>query len=351
MMAAVSLHAQQIIQTVSTDDELQLRYELPLQKPASSYAVVVTPLLCGTTDTLALEPVVVRGGQNARKLHRDYVLNHRGEEPDYIQASRMPVSVVRNANISLAAHPWVGHQPLTLTARVVREGCCDVQTLALTASQPFRYEAPEKPLIAEEPVPAPKREPVVSDPLLAHASQYVAYDSTRVLHQEQDIQFVYFPVNGTDIDVDYRDNAATLQHIVDVTRQMMDDQHIQVKKIQIFAQSSIEGTEAYNAKLADQRAEALKHYVQQHVSVPDQLSEVVNAGPAWADFRQQVVEAQFDGKEQVLRIIDRTADHNRRQWLIRQLRGGKPYDYIREHLLPNGRNASYVRIYWDYLPE
>ena len=38
MVLTVSIHAQQIIQTVSTDDELQLRYELPLQKPASSYA-------------------------------------------------------------------------------------------------------------------------------------------------------------------------------------------------------------------------------------------------------------------------------------------------------------------------
>ena len=351
MVLTRSMYAQQIIQAISTDDELQLRYELPLQKPASSYAVVVTPLLCGTADTLALEPVVVRGAQNARKLHRDYVLNHRGEEPDYYQASRMPASVVRNANVSLAAYPWVAQEPLTLAAKVEREGCCEVQTLGMTQSLAFNYVAPEKPLIVEEPVPAPKPEPVVKDPLLAHADQYQAYDSARVLHREQDIQFVYFPLRGTEIDATYRDNAKTLKHIVEVTRQMMDDKNIQVKMIQIFAQTSIEGGKAYNAQLAKARAEALKHYVQEQVNVPDELFEVVNAGPAWADFRDQVEEAQFEGKEQVLRIIDRVADHNRRQWLIRQLQGGKPFEYIKEHLLPNGRNASYVRIYWDYLPE
>ncbi len=72
-----TLHAQRIIQTQSQKDKLLLSYELPLQQPASDYATVVTPFLCGQNDTLVLEPVVVRGAQNARKLHRDYVLNHK----------------------------------------------------------------------------------------------------------------------------------------------------------------------------------------------------------------------------------------------------------------------------------
>ena len=331
MVLTVSIHAQQIIQTVSTDDELQLRYELPLQKPASSYAMVVTPLLCGATDTLALEPVVIRGAQNARKLHRDYVLHHRGEEPDYIQASRMPTTVVRNAK--------------------EREGCCEVQTLALVPSAPFRYEAPAKPLIVEEPVPAPKPAPVIDDPVLEHVSQYRPYDKTRVLRKEKGMLYVYFPLRGTEIDADYRNNADVLKHILDVTRQMMADKSHQVKIIQIVGMSSVEGADAYNAKLATARAEALKQYIQQELNVPDNLFEVASAGAAWTEFRDQVNDEDFEGKEQVLRIIDQTTDPGRRQWLIRRLQGGKPYQYIKEHLLPDTRNAGYIRVYWDYLSE
>ena len=351
MVLTVSIHAQQIIQTVSTDDELQLRYELPLQKPASSYAMVVTPLLCGATDTLALEPVVIRGAQNARKLHRDYVLHHRGEEPDYIQASRMPTTVVRNANVSLAAYPWVGQEQLTLAAKVEREGCCEVQTLALVPSAPFRYEAPAKPLIVEEPMPAPKPAPVIDDPVLEHVSQYRPYDKTRVLRKEKGMLYVYFPLRGTEIDADYRNNADVLKHILDVTRQMMADKSHQVKIIQIVGMSSVEGADAYNAKLATARAEALKQYIQQELNVPDNLFEVASAGAAWAEFRDQVNDEDFEGKEQVLRIIDQTTDPGRRQWLIRRLQGGKPYQYIKEHLLPDTRNAGYIRVYWDYLSE
>ena len=351
VVLTVSIHAQQIIQTVSTDDELQLRYELPLQKPASSYAMVVTPLLCGATDTLALEPVVIRGAQNARKLHRDYVLHHRGEEPDYIQASRMPTTVVRNANVSLAAYPWVGQEQLTLAAKVEREGCCEVQTLALVPSAPFRYEAPEKPLVVEEPKPAPKPELKVNDPVLEHVSQYRPYDKTRVLRKEKGMLYVYFPLRGTEIDADYRNNADVLKHILDVTRQMMADKSHQVKIIQIVGMSSVEGADAYNAKLATARAEALKQYIQQELNVPDNLFEVASAGAAWTEFRDQVNDEDFEGKEQVLRIIDQTTDPGRRQWLIRRLQGGKPYQYIKEHLLPDTRNAGYIRVYWDYLSE
>lgn len=351
MVLSSGMYAQQIIQAVSTDDELQLRYELPLQKPASSYAVVVTPLLCGTTDTLALEPVVVRGAQNARKLHRDYVLNHRDEEPAYIQASRMPASVVRNTNVSLAAYPWVAQEQLTLAAKVEREGCCEVQTLGMTQSLAFNYEAPQKPLIVEEPAPKPKEAPAIDSPVLEHISKYRPYDETRVLRKEKGLLYVYFPLQEVEIDADYRDNADKLKQIVDITRQMMDDPDHSVMIIQIIGLSSVEGREGLNKQLAGERAEALKRYIQERVNVPDELFEVANGGAAWTEFRDQVNDAEFAGKEQVLRIIDRTADGNRRQWLIRQLQDGKPYQYIKEHLLPDERNAGYIRIYWDYVEE
>ena len=64
-----------------------------------------------------------------------------------------------------------------------------------------------------------------------------------------------------------------------------------------------------------------------------------------------ITDEDFEGKEQVLRIIDQTTDPGRRQWLIRRLQGGKPYQYIKEHLLPDTRNAGYIRVYWDYLSE
>lgn len=352
LMLSVVAFPQRVVQTESLKNSFKLQYELPLQQPKSDYAMVVTPLLCGVNDTLQLEPVTVRGGNNARKLHRDYVLHHKGVEPTYIKANEMPSTMMGEADISLSAYPWVKTDELTLCMRVEQEGCCEVQTLLLSQSAPLRYVTPYAPIINMVPDfkgLAAQLEP--TNPVLEHISAYRPYDTTRILRKEGRLIYVNFPVNSNKIDRDFMENADRLDRIMNITRQIMDDNTSVIKMIQIIGLSSVEGSDAFNRKLAGERAEALKRYVQDGISLPDELFEVVNGGAAWTEFRDQVNDAEFEGKEQVLKIIDNTKDANRRQALIRQLMGGKPYDYIREHILPGERNAGYVRIYWDVVPD
>ena len=350
-MATVA-NAQRIVQAESQKDVLKLRYELPLQKPASQYALIATPLLCGPNDTLPLEPIMVRGAQSARKLHRAYVLQHLGAEPAYIQASRMPASVIREAEVSLTGHPWVKNAPLTLALRYEQEGCCEVKTWLANASEDFRYEQPYAPIYNKvQPFTGLAGVLQKENPVLERIDNYRPYDNTRVLRKESGMIYVHFPPEGTEIDTAFRNNAERLASIVGITRQIMGDTTSVVKKIQIIGLSSVEGRDALNNQLAGERAEALKRYVQQEVNVPDELFEVVNGGAAWTEFRDQVNDADFAGKDQVLKIMDNTQNPDRRQWLSRQLQGGKPYEYMREHLLPDERNAGYIRIYWDAVPD
>ena len=39
------------------------------------------------------------------------------------------------------------------------------------------------------------------------------------------------------------------------------------------------------------------------------------------------------------------------QQRLRQLNGGRTFDYIKEHLLADQRNSGYIRIYYDYVPD
>jgi tetratricopeptide (TPR) repeat protein len=159
---------------------------------------------------------------------------------------------------------------------------------------------------------------------------------------------VNFPVNKSELIYDFEDNANRLDRIIDITHQIMNDTTSSVKCIQIIGLASVEGNEDLNRRLAGNRAEALKRYVQSKISVPDNMFELANGGAAWTEFRDQVNDAQFEGKEQVLKLIDETPDLNRRQQL---LRNSKAYNYIRQYLFPDERNAGYVRIYWDYVTD
>jgi tetratricopeptide (TPR) repeat protein len=109
--------------------------------------------------------------------------------------------------------------------------------------------------------------------------------------------------------------------------------------------------------------------VQEHVDVPDSLFEAVSGGEAWNEFRDQVndlklaleatgkgtkyVEGEISQGElkEILNLIDTEPNLDRREQIIRDMRWGWTYKYLREHILADQRNSGYLRIYWDHVPD
>ena len=197
------------------------------------------------------------------------------------------------------------------------------------------------------------------NPLLEHISQYRPYDRTRVLLKDKGALFVYFPVNKSDLNHDFRGNAEVLDRIVNITRQVMADSTSSVKRIQIVGMASVDGAVSRNEKLAGARAEALKQYIQDRVPMPDSFFDVANGGEAWADFRAQISELidnttnpdTIKALQRAIQVIDTEQDLNYREVRLRRLAGGNTYAYIKKHLLPDQRNSGYLRIYYDYVPD
>jgi len=195
------------------------------------------------------------------------------------------------------------------------------------------------------------------NPVLAHISEYKPYDRTRILRKEKGALYVHFPVGKSVLQTDYRENASTLDRIVDITRQIMADSTSSVKRIQIVGLASVEGSPAVNEKLASNRALALQRYVQQQVAVSDAVFETVGGGAAWAEFRDQLNDLVAEGAQRhihldkVIEIIDQEPDASRREGRIKRLDNGRTWQYIREHVLKDQRNSGYIRIYYDYVPD
>ncbi|MBQ7419165.1 MAG: DUF3575 domain-containing protein [Prevotella sp.] len=215
---------------------------------------------------------------------------------------------------------------------------------------------PAKPVVIEEPV----KEPAIDilcreEPVLAHISEYKAYDRSQVLRRDQRALFVYFPQAKSDIRPDWRNNQQTLDRIVDVTRKMLADDGSRICKIQIVGLASFDGGRNFNERIAKERALALKQYIQDRLAVSDDQFDLSYGGEDWADFRDQLEEtiANEPGKaaelQKVLEIIDTEPDVVRREQKIRKLRGGRTYQYIKEHHLDDQRNSGYLRVYFDYV--
>lgn len=211
------------------------------------------------------------------------------------------------------------------------------------------------------------------NPVLSHVSSYTPYDRTRIMRKEKGALYVHFPVGKSLLSRDFRDNAVTLDRIVDITRQVMADTTSSVYRIQIVGLASIEGPVALNERLASNRANALKQYVQEQVpQAVDTLFDVANGGEAWADLRDQLNDIvsgsigtigtigtiqKIGSKDattalrEAISIIDSEADLTRREQRLRQLNGGHTFAYIKKNLLADQRNSGYLRIYYDYVPD
>lgn len=216
---------------------------------------------------------------------------------------------------------------------------------------------PAPPVFCVTPVlPATAGDRLLTDnPVLAEYKDYRPYDNTRILRKEKDALFVHFGLDSYELQHDYRDNAQTLDRIVDVTRQIMADSASTVRLIQIIGLASVEGSVSHNEQLAARRAEALKDYIQQRVSTPDSVYELVNGGEAWNELRDQLLDDMAEQSsadlQAALDIIDGEQDLNRREQRLRRLNGGRTYRYIRDDLLPQQRNSGYLRIYFDRVPD
>ena len=359
MLCSMTVPAQQHhINGSSTPDKFVIDFGVALARPASDYANIITPMLCGSKDTMRFEPIVIRGKRYDRKAHRAAKLSHSKEAgTEFYTTKNMPPYKQHTLIVSPStSQKWLLEEPLTLCVLFEREGCCKAETLRVEcADETIQYKSPQKtfkPVFAPVPDFTGVAGVLVKDnPVLEHISKYRPYDSSRILRKEKGALYVHFPLDKTDLRRDFRDNAPILDKIVDITRQIMADSTSRVEKIQIIGLASVEGPQKRNNYLGEGRADALKKYVQARVETPDGLYECVNGGEAWTELRDQINDSDSPYREQMLAIIDGESNPDRREAKLKALDKGKAYAYLRDNILSDQRNSGYVRIYYDYVPD
>ena len=203
-------------------------------------------------------------------------------------------------------------------------------------------------VLAQQTVTAPLTNHVAdNEPALVSYASYTPYDSTQVLRKDSTLLYVNFEHNKSEINPDFLNNAATLERMEEMVGRIVNDSVLRVRDILIIGMASIEGSYDYNRQLAYDRALAVKNYLQQRFPLADDVFELVSAGEAWSELRSQVEDHEFEGKQQVLNIIDKVSNPWLREFRIRELNNGEVYKYLFDHHFADQRTAGYIRIYYD----
>lgn len=183
--------------------------------------------------------------------------------------------------------------------------------------------------------------------ILRDDSEYEPYDQTMALSADPRNTFIFFDVDVTKMDRSFIENDRLMDSIVQIIGEALRDPEIRITRIQIVGFASFDGRLSYNIGLAGNRAKTIKEYIQSLYHLDDKMFAVENGGESWAELRYQLEKVEFEGKDEVIRIMDTEPDVEKRERLIKALHGGRTYVYMRDELKHILRNLGCITVYCD----
>lgn len=298
--------------------EVSYSFDLSKVRPASNERIIITPVLVGEGDSIALKPVVVNGRNAAIKYERER--KQRVEGATVINAKKNGSSAW-NGTASVPYEKWMDLSHLTL-----REDLCGCGDLKSQACRSVGDEFDNRP--------APEAFVTFIQPKV---------EATKA-RAEEGSAFVDFMVNKTNILPDYRNNRSEIRKITNTIDLVKKDPLVSITEINIHGYASPEGSYANNKRLAEGRALALKNYVKGLYTLPDRLFTSSATPEDWAGLRKLVQKSTLADREAILGVIDSNMEPDAKDAELRK-RFPASYAVMLRDMYPALRHSDYTVKY------
>ena len=317
---------------------------LPRQLLGKSCSVVITPILHKPDESVALEDLVIRGGRFSLLQERDY-----WQYETYVERFR-PDTVGREAAFNrFVKFPY----PEDVRLDSLVEGR---STVTYYYSQAVKTDETSKKMLvtlqgqvlavddsAYRLPPSDTLSYVVSS-MLSFVDTVPRY-RIKVVDKfvtVEDRNYIQFFVGDTRVVDTLGDNRRQLDKITGLMRQIVEQQEFWVDTITLTAASSPEGAYAFNDRLSQGRAAALKRYlVRRYGRSIDTMLTVRWVAEDWAELTNRIrTDREIVNRDAILELIVAEKNPDRREQAIRQ-RFPKEYAYIRSVIYPQLRAVNF----------
>ena len=317
---------------------------LPRQLLGKSRSVVITPILHKPDESVALEDLVIRGGRFSLLQERDY-----WQYETYVERFR-PDTVGREAAFNrFVKFPY----PEDVRLDSLVEGR---STVTYYYSQAVKTDETSKKMLvtlqgqvlavddsAYRLPPSDTLSYVVSS-MLSFVDTVPRY-RIKVIDKfvtVEDRNYIQFFVGDTRVVDTLGDNRRQLDKITGLMRQIVEQQEFYVDTITLTAASSPEGAYAFNERLSQGRAAALKRYlVRRYGRSIDTMLTVRWVAEDWAELTTRIrTDREIVNRDAILELIAAEKIPDRREQAIRQ-RFLKDYAYIRSVIYPQLRAVNF----------
>ena len=279
----------------------------------STKAYILTPVLEGAHDTLALKPV----GFYSKDKFYNYMEEAGVPKEQAYTKQDLPVTLAYHDSVPY--EHWMNGANLKLVRTY--DGCCgdageEDDDLGQYNRPPFNFTPS---YIYVQPEGAPK----VND---------VEHEAT-----------VYFPVNSTQLNTKYLDNPAALQQIEDDIAAVRDNADYTMHSIELKSASSPEGRYDHNAKLAEGRVNAIKDYITKKMDLDENILTTTYVAENMDGLRAYIAASDFSDKDELLDIMDSSAAPDEKEASLR--RHGSSWAKIMKDCMPTLRQTTYHVVY------
>ena len=317
---------------------------LPKQLLGKSRSVVITPILHKPDESVSLEDLVIRGGRFSLLQERDY-----WQYETYVERFR-PDTVGREAAFNrFVMFPY----PEDVRLDSLVEGR---STVTYYYSQAVKTDETSKKMLvtlqgqvlavddsAYRLPPSDTLSYVVSS-MLSFVDTVPRY-RIKVIDKfvtVEDRNYIQFFVGDTRVVDTLGDNRRQLDKITGLMRQIVEQQEFYVDTITLTAASSPEGAYAFNERLSQGRAAALKRYlVRRYGRSIDTMLTVRWVAEDWAELTTRIrTDREIVNRDAILELIVEEKNPDRREQAIRQ-QFSKEYAYIRSVIYPQLRAVNF----------
>ena len=163
--------------------------------------------------------------------------------------------------------------------------------------------------------------------------------------------YIDFVVNKTVINPNYRGNKTELAKITGTIDSVKNDKDITVTALSIKGFASPEGSYENNTRLAKERTEALKKYVQNLYHFEPDFVQTSYEPEDWVGLRKFVETSSLPNKDAIISLIDGNREPDNKEWMIKSTYADD-YQVMYKQCYPALRHSDYkieytIRAYTD----
>jgi len=317
---------------------------LPKQLLGRSRSVVITPILHKPDESVPLEDLVIRGGRFSLLQQRDY-----WQYETYVERFRPDTVGCEAAFNRFVKFPYPEDARLdsliegrsTVTYYYSQEVKTDETSKKMLVTLQGQVLAVDDSAYRLPP----------SDTLSYVVSSMLSFVDTvpryriKVIDKfvtVEDRNYIQFFVGDTRVVDTLGDNRRQLDKITGLMRQIVEQQEFYVDTITLTAASSPEGAYAFNDRLSQGRAAALKRYlVRRYGRSIDTMLTVRWVAEDWTELTNRIrTDREIGNRDAILELIAEEKNPDRREQAIRQ-RFPKDYAYIRSVIYPQLRAVNF----------